>query len=532
MEYPFWKKNHYVSTSDSPFECCHQITDDVLFNRHVIKEFRPHPGVTSKFADWSNDDQLTELNSLPDGGIKWRRIGKILVSSKEIGKGSNGTIIYEGKYDKRPDAAVKRLVRNYNHVASKEIDNLIASDWGENIVRYYGVAYDDDFVYLALERCTCSLDDLIRALSDSSDNEFLDDQASMDDYKIKLGSIRDMMQDVNLWSADNYPSPQLLKLMRDVVSGLSQLHGLRIIHRDLKPNNVLITKYPFGAKLSDMGMSTFLPDGRSSLGSHATSCGTKGWRAPEQILHSKCQKQAMDLFSLGCVLFFCITRGQHPFGANMEREVNIAKGNLDLFLVNDMPEAYHLLSCLLSHKPESSWVNGKLLLMTNGPKALEVLHHPFWWDSERRLSFLYDVSDKVDWEFKQYLQKIKKIKKSEVNKYKSAFPEELQKTAKPIFKFLKKEWDQIIDHEIMTDLRLQGFGAYNGGLVKDLLRAVRNKVSHHRNAPEEVQKIYGGYPDGLDAYLAGKFPRLLIESYEVASKFCKDDDLLRKYFSF
>ncbi|KAK3437380.1 hypothetical protein EUGRSUZ_C02048 [Eucalyptus grandis] len=549
------------------------------------KSFDPHPGVTSKFADWwvfyqeaivkhnfssvikkvkvndlfpsntkkpeensspgtrnegtsdnirSNDDQLTELNSLPDGGIKWRRIGKILVSSKIIGKGSNGTIIYEGQYDKRPAAAVKRLLRNYHQVAYKEIDKLIASDWAENIVRYYGVEQDDDFVYLALEHCTCSLDDLIRALSDSSNNEFLDDQASMDDYKIKLDYVRDIMQDVNLWSADNYPSPQLLKLMRDVVLGLNQLHDLRLIHRDLKPNNVLITKYPFGAKLSDMGMSTFLPDGRSSLGSHATSCGTKGWRAPEQILHSECRKQAMDLFSLGCVLFFCITGGQHPFGANRKREDNIAQGNLDLFLVNDMPEAYHLLSCLLSHEPESR------------PKASEVLRHPFFWSSEMRLDFFHDVSDKIKAEEDEKRQKEledekpKKNRKMRNKKKKLAdekrknkledepnFPKVVEDTAPLIF---KGTWTKKIHPNIMGDL--ERFGTYDGTRVKSLLRAVRNKVNHRREVTEEVEGIHGRYPDGLDAYFAEKFPRLLIELYKVAYEFCKNDTDLGKYFLF
>ncbi|XP_039165500.1 inactive serine/threonine-protein kinase/endoribonuclease IRE1-like [Eucalyptus grandis] len=189
----------------------------------------------------SNGDQLTKINSLLDG---WSEIGKIAVSSTKIGEGSKGTIVYEGKYDGRL-AAVKRLVRDcFDDVVSKEIDILIKADRHENIVRYYGVEKDRHFVYLALELCTCSLDDLIQVRLDSSNNSaYPRDPASTSDYKIKLDSVRGMMQDVNLWRADNYPSPQLMKLMRTpkinshifvfVVSLLTYvLHDSEASHRD------------------------------------------------------------------------------------------------------------------------------------------------------------------------------------------------------------------------------------------------------------------------------------------------------------
>ncbi|KAL3745702.1 hypothetical protein ACJRO7_014768 [Eucalyptus globulus] len=302
----------------------------------------------------SNDDQLKELNSHLDGGIKWRKIDeKFFISNKEIGKGSNGTIVYEGSHDGRR-AAVKCLVKGHRDVARVEYQNLISSDQHENIVRYYGMKEDPNFVYLALEHCICSLDDLIQAKSDSSDNSvFPDDSPTMKAYKLKLGSVRGEMQDVNLWSADGYPSCQLLKLMSDVVSGLSHLHNLRMIHRDIKPQNVLITKNPsFGAKLSDMGISKYLSKDKSSLGNHATVCGTIGWRAPEQLSLDGRQTQKVDMFSLGCVLFFCVTRGKHPFGKTTEREYKIDHNIKDLSCVEFIPEAHDLILHLLDQDPK------------------------------------------------------------------------------------------------------------------------------------------------------------------------------------
>lgn len=83
-----------------------------------------------------------------------------------------------------------------------------------------------------------------------------------------------------------------------------------------------------------------------------SGCGSSGWQAPEQLLLGR-QTRAMDLFSLGCLFFFCITGGRHPFGDRLERDINIVKNQMDLFLVEHIPEALDLISCLLSPDPES-----------------------------------------------------------------------------------------------------------------------------------------------------------------------------------
>ncbi|KAK3437329.1 hypothetical protein EUGRSUZ_C01995 [Eucalyptus grandis] len=446
----------------------------------------------------SNGDELMKLNSLPDGGTGWHKFGKICVSRKEIAKGSNGTIVLEGIYEDRP-VAVKRLVRAHCDVASNEIQILMSSDQHKNIVRYHGVEYDPDFVYLALEHCACNLDDLIQAHLDSSNNSaFRGDPASTDDYKIKLDSVRGMMQDVNLWRADGYPSPLLQKLMRNVVSGLSHLHDLRIIHRDLKPQNVLITKNrPFCAQLSDMGISKSLPEDKSSLGYHAdvclAGCGTSGWRAPELLLHGGRQTQAMDVFSLGCILCFFFTRGRHPFGENLERDYNIAHNKMDLSFV-DIPEAHDLFSCLLNKDPKLR------------PKASEVLHHPFFWSSKTRLSFLSDVSNKVEFETRAGNLDLLNA---------------LESTAQSVF---VGNWEDKIEPAVRAELWRRRH--YDGSLVRHLLRAVRNVYSHHMEFPEEVKEILGPVDDALDAYFAIRFPRLLIESYRVVSQICIRKELL------
>lgn len=91
--------------------------------------------------------------------------------------------------------------------------------------------------------------------------------------------------------------------------------------------------------------------------------GSSGWQAPEQLRDER-QSRAVDLFSLGCVLFFCITGGNHPFGDSLERDLNIVNDKKDLFLIENIPEAMDLVSGLLDPNPTLRYHNVFLLHST------------------------------------------------------------------------------------------------------------------------------------------------------------------------
>lgn len=446
-----------------------------------------------------NKRLLPAVTSFGDVHLDGRRIGKLLVSYKEIAKGSNGTVVLEGIYDGRP-VAVKRLVQTHHDVALKEIQNLIASDQHPNIVRWYGVEYDQDFVYLALERCTCSLNDLIYVCSESIQSQTLPknmDTNCMPEYVVQLHSILEGCRNVELWKENGHPSVQLLKLMRDVVSGLAHLHELGIIHRDLKPQNVLIIKgKAFCAKISDMGISKRLLGDMSSLTQHPTGYGSSGWQSPEQLLHGR-QTRAVDLFSLGCVLFFCITGGKHPFGDSIERDVNIVNNRKDLFLVENIPEAVDLLMGLLDPNPDKR------------PRAQDVMNHPLFWTSDKRLSFLQDVSDRVELEDRES---------------RSELLNALESTATVA---LNGKWDEKMEAAFINNIGR--YRRYKFDSVRDLLRVIRNKSHHYRELPEEIKELLGSHPEGFESYFSCRFPKLFIEVYKVIYQYCKDEEFFCKY---
>lgn len=53
-------------------------------------------------------------------------------------------------------------------------------------------------------------------------------------------------------------------------------------------------------------------------------------RRSHLFLISSFQTAAVDVFSAGCVFYYVISRGQHPFGDTLRRQVNILSGEYSL----------------------------------------------------------------------------------------------------------------------------------------------------------------------------------------------------------
>lgn len=104
-----------------------------------------------------------------------------------------------------------------------------------------------------------------------------------------------------------------LCLLRQVAAALALAHSRGVIHRDLKPSNLYLAGGDIErVKILDFGIARRMAASQVMTRTGLV-IGTPEYMAPEQARGDKDITAASDLFSLGCVIYECLT-GQPPFG--------------------------------------------------------------------------------------------------------------------------------------------------------------------------------------------------------------------------
>ncbi|KAH7928380.1 hypothetical protein BV22DRAFT_1059205 [Leucogyrophana mollusca] len=435
----------------------------------------------------------------------------LVVSDTILGFGSHGTVVFKGSLQGRA-VAVKRLLQDFVTLASREVSILQESDDHPNVIRYYYQEAHANFLYIALELCPASLADVIEC-----PDQFREISISFDPKRA----------------------------LRQITSGLRHLHSLKLVHRDIKPQNILISgpKKSGGRDdgrrmlISDFGLckklevdqTSFLPTAHGAM-----AAGTVGWRAPE-ILRGEVKlddsmgddasqssrgsvgtptagtmtgkptrlTKSVDIFALGCLFFYVLTNGSHPFGDRFEREVNILKNakcldGLERF-GEEGSEAVDLIGNMLA--PEAC----------NRPDTTRCLLHPFFWDPGRRLNFLQDASDRFEIMCRDPRDQL------------------LIRLETDAFDVVGHDWHSRLDKVFIENLGK--FRKYDGKSVQDLLRALRNKKHHYQDIPENVKRHLGPMPEGFLSYFTRRFPRLFLHVHGVISETSlSHESMFRSYF--
>jgi DNA-binding beta-propeller fold protein YncE len=95
-----------------------------------------------------------------------------------------------------------------------------------------------------------------------------------------------------------------LAICGQVGNALDAAHRMGLVHRDVKPSNVLLDANEH-VYLADFGLTRRLEEQGAQAG-EGRSVGTPAYLAPEQIEGRPVDGRA-DVYSLGCVLFECLT---------------------------------------------------------------------------------------------------------------------------------------------------------------------------------------------------------------------------------
>jgi len=157
--------------------------------------------------------------------------------------------------------------------------------------------------------------------------------------------------------------------------------------------------------------------------------------------------KAIDIFAAGCVFFYVLTNGQHPFGDRYYREANIINGRYDLnneFNIN--VEAKDLIEHMIQGDYRKR------------PSAKSIMSHPYFWSPTQRLNFLQEASDRFEIEPRDPPSPLLQL---------------LETNAKIV---VSGDWYKVIDKALRDNLGK--YRKYNGESVRDLLRSLRNKVKY------------------------------------------------------
>uniref|UniRef100_A0A665UD84 Serine/threonine-protein kinase/endoribonuclease IRE1 n=1 Tax=Echeneis naucrates TaxID=173247 RepID=A0A665UD84_ECHNA len=443
-------------------------TDPNLSTDSTPAAAEPPPSPHSHSSSIADDDGTPGHTTTSEVNCEEVQVGKISFAPLDVlGHGTAGTFVFRGMFDGR-HVAVKRILPECFEVAEREVQLLRESDTHPNVIRYFCTERDRLFTYIAIELCAATL------------QQYVEDPSC-------------------------FPELNPITLLEQTMCGLSHLHSLNIVHRDLKPRNILLSgPSALGrvrALISDFGLCKKIPDGRSSFSLRSGIPGTEGWIAPEVLRDTPGNKptSAVDVFSAGCVFYYVVSRGQHPFGDALRRQVNILSGEYSLshFMedIHDDVIAQDLIEQMVSAEAEAR------------PSTACVLKHPFFWSPEKQLLFFQDVSDRIEKEPAD-----------------SPVVVRLETAGRAV---VRTNWRMHISVPLQTDLRR--FRTYKGNSVRDLLRAMRNKKHHYHELPPEVQETLGELPEGFISYFTSRFPRLLMHTHG-ALHICAHERLFHPYY--
>lgn len=107
-----------------------------------------------------------------------------------------------------------------------------------------------------------------------------------------------------------------------------------------------------------------------------------------------------------------------------------------------------------------------------------MFNHPLFWDSEMRLSFLRDASDRVELEDREADSDLLKALES----------------IAPLA--LGTKWDEKMEPAFLNNIGK--YRRYKFDSVRDLLRVMRNKLNHYRELPLKIQVYFSCKHFGIE----------------------------------
>jgi eukaryotic-like serine/threonine-protein kinase len=209
------------------------------------------------------------------------KLGKYTIR-RELGKGAMG-VVYEGF-----DPAIERIVA----LKTVRADQLGGEDAPEILMRFRREAQ-------AAGRLTHPNVVAVYELGEDAGTTFIAMEF------VKGRSLKEYLE-----SRTRFTTPQLARIMTELLAALDYSHRNGVVHRDIKPANVMILE-DGTVKVADFGIARIE---QSNLTQTGMILGTPSYMSPEQFMGQTVDGRS-DLFSAGVILYELLT-GEKPFSGS------------------------------------------------------------------------------------------------------------------------------------------------------------------------------------------------------------------------
>jgi serine/threonine protein kinase len=152
------------------------------------------------------------------------------------------------------------------------------------------------------------------------------------------------------------PVSLVLRIGREIASGLAAAHDCGLVHRDIKPHNIILEGPKQRVQIIDFGLARVTNKGLSTITGAGMVVGTPAYMSPEQIDDDATVDARSDLFGLGVVLYEMLS-GRVPYEGRspVATLAAISAGNplpLSVASPDTPPEICDLVMRLMAHRRE------------------------------------------------------------------------------------------------------------------------------------------------------------------------------------
>jgi serine/threonine protein kinase len=248
------------------------------------------------------DEVATETDAEKELNLVGSQVGKYRVL-RVLGRGGMGAV-YEAVHEAIGQRIAIKVLKAELSSDTRHVQRFFDEARAVNIVQHPGLIKVYDFGHLPDGTAYITM-------------EFLEGETLQE----RISRFHDQKQRMDLLD--------VLRIARQVGSGLEAVHAKGIAHRDLKPANLFLVpdkESPSGerAKLLDFGIAKFYDSTKtgdavgSGKGHHLTTVGkllgTPAYMSPEQCSGADHVDDSIDVYALGVILYQMLA-GRLPFEA-------------------------------------------------------------------------------------------------------------------------------------------------------------------------------------------------------------------------